>query len=94
MFRKLTLAAVTGLGLWSAAPAANAATVAVNVGIGHVTPVAYRPYHRVHRHYHYRVLYRSCARDPWAFHAGFNTRREANRAAVILRNRGLEVFIR
>lgn len=94
MFKKLTLAAVTGLGLF-ATSAVEAAPVAVHAGLGYA-PVAHRPYrHRAHhRHYHYRVLYRTCARDPWAYHAGFRTRWEADRAAVILRNRGLEVFIR
>ncbi len=97
MFRKLTLAAVTGLGLLAAAPAAKAD--------GHYGPHhSYRHhghYHHHHGHYHhhhhqrpYNVYYRTCPTAPWVIYQGYPIYQDAYRASFGLRTRGFEVFVR
>lgn len=110
MLRKISFAALAGLGLLGAAPAADAASISLTFGTGRPGPapvvygptpapvVAYRPGPGPvgHRHHHadYRVMYRPCDRDPWVSFGSFHSRREATMAAHRLENRGYEVFVR
>jgi hypothetical protein len=41
----------------------------------------------------YRVMYRTCARDPWLSHGSYESSYRADRAARSLRHRGFEVFV-
>jgi len=41
----------------------------------------------------YRVMYRTCARDPWLSHGSYESSYRADRAAHYLRHRGFEVFV-
>jgi hypothetical protein len=79
MFRKLLLASVASLGLFSSVAVPSVAEA--------------NEYHRAHRHF-YRVYYRNPCRPAWVFAGTFHEYRAAERCAERYRCRGFAVSIR
>jgi hypothetical protein len=86
MFRKLTFAAVTGLGLLAAAPAAEARPYHGR---------SYHHHHRVVRYHHgpYRVWYRPVG-GGWACYGSYPSYPAARGVLIGLRAHGCPVYIR